>query len=320
MPNLKEYDIELQKYAKVTKLGKLKLTPRVVRFANFVGKSTLFRIRKDRDLVEKKHQISGYQDTPLKIISYSPETKNNILPAILFFHGGAFLLGGFGHSRKLARNYAKNVNAIVFFVEYHLAYKYPYPYALEDAYLSLKWLHDNHQTLGINPNAIAVLGDSAGGYIAAALSHLSKERNGPNIAYQMLIYPVIDSSAATKSMDTFQDTPVWNSRLNKQMCEIYFKDPKELHPYTKLLSMNCSGLPPAYIEAHEFDCLRDEAIEYADRLSEHDVPVQFRMINGSFHGADIFSKTTLVQALLNDRYSHLKTALHPTEEGDLGDE
>jgi len=309
MQSIHDYDPELQKYVKLTRLGKIKITPRIVRIANFIGKPRFIRLLKDADLSSVKYKIKGYKDTPLDIICYTPKGIEKVRPAILFFHGGAFMLNGFEHSRNFARIYAREIGARVFFVDYHLAFKYPYPYAIEDAYLALEWVFKSAKELMIDKNRIAVIGDSAGGFIAAALSQLSKDRNGPKIKTQMLIYPVIDSKAKTKSMEEFDDTPGWNSRLNRQMCDIYFKDPEALGEYTTLLDKDCSNLAPAYVEAHEFDCLRDEAIEYAKNMGKSGTDVTLKIVKGSFHGADLFSKTEIVKNVMEERFVYLKEKL-----------
>ena len=305
---------DLASKAKMVSFGKLKFTPVLIAVVNFFSLFvSLFAIY-DSKLNTKKYKIKGYLNGKILLTVFSSKIVNKATPALLLFHGGGFFLKGMANSYHIAKFYAKNANTTVIYVDYRLSPKYPFPYAIEDAYQALLWVNEHAEVLGIDRKKIAVTGDSAGGMIAATLPYMTRDRKGPKILFQMLIYPVIDSKIFTASMEEFDDTPVWNSNLTKQMWKYYITTKRSKPDYTSLLTMESYlGLPPLYIEPQEFDCLRDEALEYAKILENNHVQVQCNLVRSSFHGADIFFKTEFVKNLLLNRINILKEAFNSNE-------
>ncbi len=305
------YNNELNQRAKHLLFGKKKLTPGLMFTINLVlSTMTTFR-KRDRTLMSRKYIIDGYSEKKLKLSIYQDKTENvSKKPVILFFHGGAFMIKAGSHAHKLCEIYAKATGSIVVFVDYHLGPKHPIPCAFEDAWLALQWVHQNHLSLKVDISKIIVTGDSAGGYIAANLAQMAKDRNGPKILFQLLVYPVIAPFANTESMKRFDDTPGWNSHLSHEMFERYFNGENDSY---NLMKRDLSRLPEAYIEAHEFDCLRDEAILYASLLNEQGVKAHLETIKGSFHGADIFMKTNFVKALVSKRIVAMNQILNQSD-------
>jgi acetyl esterase/lipase len=303
------YNKELLKYVKYASFGKLKFTPFVISIVNLFSSFSKFFSNRDSQLKIIKYKIKGYLNKDISVYLYTSKKEKSNTPALLYFHGGGFFLKGMANSYYTAKQYAQRLNVKVIYVDYRLAPKYPYPYAIEDAYSALLWVDEQADILGIDRQKIAVTGDSAGGMISATLCHMSRDRKGPKIIFQMLIYPVIDSKILTESMEKYDDTPVWNSNLTKQMWKYYIKDEGFKPDYTSLLTMESYlGLPSLYIEPQEYDCLRDEALEYAKILDNNHVGVTCNLVKGSFHGVDIFKKTKFVQCLLENRIEVLKKA------------
>lgn len=307
---------QLRKHTKYLSLGKIRLNPFLIGIMNFFTRISCLFIKRNPSISKKRYVIKGYLNRPLKCIVYSNKNIHEKQAVLIHFHGGGFFLRAGKNALHLASTYAKSANVKVVFVDYHLAPAFPYPYAIEDAYQSLLWVYQNADNLGIDRNKIIVSGDSAGGMIAATMPFLSQVRKGPRIGYQMLIYPVIDSRSNTLSMQEFDDSYVWNSSLNQQMWKIYLpKNKTEEVQYHQLLSLPLDhSFPKAYIEVHEYDCLRDEGIEYATRLQDHQVEVELKFVKGSFHGADIFYHTEFVKDLIESRVKAIQSFLVECED------
>jgi acetyl esterase len=211
-------------------------------------------------------------------------------PIILYYHGGAFMEGyGSIHTHdNIVRALAARTNSIVIAVGYRVAPAHPFPAAIEDSYDALVWAFNNAEQLGGDRTNIAVAGDSAGGNIATVVTLMSRDRKGPNITAQALLYP----------LTTFQDIE-FDSRLKydsgyyllsrnvmRRARDTYTPDETLwIHSYTSPLDAeNLYDVPPAIVITAEFDPLRDEGEAYAKRLAEHGVPVEAIRYNGVFHG------------------------------------
>ena len=186
---------------------------------------------------------------------------------------------------------AKALQVVVVAVEYRLAPEHPYPAGLEDCYAALSWMSENADSLGVDPDRIAVYGQSAGGGLAAALALLARDRGGPSICFQFLGMPELDDRLQTTSMKNFTDTPLW-SRPNAILSWEYYLQGEHKRgaddvPYyaAPARAADLSGLPPAYVTAQEFDPLRDEDLIYAMRLLEAGVSAEVHMFPGTFHGS-----------------------------------
>lgn len=211
------------------------------------------------------------------------------LPCLVFFHGGGWVIGGLGTHDVLCRTLSNEAGVRVVSVDYRMAPEHPYPAAVEDAYAAVKWVEDNAGTLGVDANAIAVGGDSAGGNLSAAVSLMARDKKGPAIAFQLLIYPATDLS----------NTKTWGSR--EEFAEGYFLEKKgmdwfeanyfgdndalRMEPYASPLKADdLSNLPPAYVITAGFDPLRDEGKAYADALNAAGTKAEYIDYPGMIHG------------------------------------
>lgn len=242
-------------------------------------------------------KINAYRDEEISITIYEPKdrvTEN----CLIYFHGGAFAIKEAPYHINLCVDYALKTPCKVIFVDYRLMPKYKFPYGLEDCYMVSKWVYNNADKLGINQETIAVGGDSAGGALAAGVTLLARDRQEFKINFQMLIYPVIDQKQNTESMKKYRDTPMWNSELNKKMWSLYMKDTSSNssnNSYASPIDAEThSNLPNAYIEVAEFDCLRDEGINYAEALGKEQVQVQLNLTKGTVHGYDMVETSDIV--------------------------
>ena len=261
-------------------------------------------------VVATTHQIKSSDNNPLKIIEIAPRGLTSDAPAIVYYHGGGFFMSYGRLHLRLMEAYAEQLQVRIFFVQYRLSTQQPFPGPLIDCVSALDWVYDNAESLKVDRDRVAVMGDSAGGCLAAAVTqHVlddNKLRQQPNaIRAQLLIYPALDCDSKTYSAQSFVDTPVWNAANNKIMWQVYLGDPQALNMLTPPAFASpahrddLSGLPPAYIESAEFDPLRDEAKAYADALKAAGVDVSHAMITGAVHGYDFVDSEVTRNARAN---------------------
>lgn len=225
------------------------------------------------------------------------------LPALVFFHGGAFRVGDFETHEAICRSLAGEAGCRVVAVDYRLAPEHPFPAAYDDAYAALVWIESNAAQLGIDPNRIAVGGDSAGGALAAAACQRAKAQAGPAVAYQLLLFPVTLFGADFPSMRTFATGYQLERDAIEYSHALYapreqWQDPR----ISPLQSADLSGLPPAYVMLAEYDVLHDEGLAYAEKVRSAGVPVTIADHPGMIHDFILFqalfpqSREALVEA------------------------
>lgn len=256
-----------------------------------------------RALTVERLSIPSTGKKPLRALLYSPVGLAENAPCLVYFHGGGFVMPAASYHYRLAREYALGTLCKVLFVDYRLAPKHPFPAAVEDCHAAYQWALSNAQTLSIDPVRIAVGGDSAGGELAAVTCLMAKTRP----CGQLLIYPVTGREE-TESRRKFIDTPMCNSRDMEKYERFYLSVEPSSHPEyaAPLCAASLAHLPPAYIETAEFDCLRDEAIAYAQRLSGSGVPTELHNTSGTMHGFDIVTDSSLLRACIDRRIAFLK--------------
>jgi acetyl esterase/lipase len=220
---------------------------------------------------------------------YTPREVDGPLPAVVFSHGGAFVLGDLYSEEHRCLTYAAEARCVVVSVAWRHAPEHPYPAGVEDAYAALTWTAAEADSLGVDASRLAVAGASSGGAFAAALSLMARDRGGPAIALQLLVYPVTDDRLESPSMREFTASPLWTRGSSEQMWRHYLGAEHGHAPAyaAPARADDLSGLPPAYVMVAELDPLRDEAIEYAGRLLAAGVPVELHCYPGAFHGFDI---------------------------------
>ncbi len=206
------------------------------------------------------------------------------LPAVLFFHGGGFTIGSVNTHDRICRMLAHDVGCQVFSVDYRLAPETTFPGAVDDAFASLEWLRDNAHQLGVDINAIAVAGDSAGGTLAAACAIFARDSGWP-LRLQALIYPGLSHDQKTHSHERLKTGYLLDADLIQWFFNHYLRDPGDRSDwrFSPLLHPALSGLAPAWIAHAEFDPLRDEGLAYAERLRAAGVTVVEKTYEGMVH-------------------------------------
>lgn len=215
---------------------------------------------------------------------YRPD--GNSLPVVVYFHGGGWVIGSVDSHDGYCRTLANAANTIVVSVEYRLAPEHPFPAAAEDAYAATKWVAEYSQSLGGKSGSIGVAGDSAGGNLAAAVALMARDRRGPDIGCQVLIYPITDCRFDTQSYLDFADDYFLTRQAMIWFWDQYCPNQADReNPYVSpLRADSLSDLPPALILTAEFDPLRDEAEAYAAKLSDAGVDTQSIRFDGMIHG------------------------------------
>lgn len=226
-------------------------------------------------------------DVPIRI--YRPveaDPHQAPLPVVVFFHGGGYVLGDLDSHDALARSLANGARAVVVSVDYPLAPEHKFPTQIDTGFAATTWVVDHAGQLGVDPERLAVAGDSAGGNLAAVLALKARESSGPRIALQLLIYPDLDfrrenwsiTELAGRYGNITREAQVW-------FMDHYLDDAAQrLDPrVSPVLEPDLTGLPPAYVVTAEYDALRDEGEHYAARLAEAGVPVTVRRYDGMIH-------------------------------------
>jgi acetyl esterase len=245
----------------------------------------------DRVTVENS-EVPGPPDAPaVPIRIYTPKASGTPLPAIVYFHGGGFVIGDMYLEEARCLRLAADGGCVVVSVDYRLAPENPFPAGVEDCYCALSWVGAHAKDLGIDIDRIAVGGASAGGALSAAVAQMARDRSGVPLALQLLIYPVIDDRMETSSMKAFSSTPVWNSGSNAQMWDHYLGVKRDyVSNYAAPgRATDLADLPPAYVMTAEFDPLRDEGISYAQRLMQAGVTAELHCFAGACHGFDLIA-------------------------------
>lgn len=230
-------------------------------------------------------------------------------PALIYLHGGGFVLGTLDGVDEVCRAIAARSGWAVLSPEYRLAPEHPHPAALEDSFDTLAWLRRSAPELGIDPDVIAVGGDSAGGNLAAALCLQIRDLALPRPASQVLIYPAVDDSFSRPSWTEFADAPLLTAADARWLWEQYVGAgcADVGHLAAPMRARSLRDLPSALVLTAEVDPLRDDAEAYAERLRHDGVPATAIRYPGVFHGffteVGVFAKT---EAAIDDVVRHLR--------------
>lgn len=226
----------------------------------------------------------------VRVVVYQPRSRRTpILPVLFQMHGGAFCLLHPETFAGMEADWALHHHCVVVSVDYRLAPEHPFPAGPEDCYAALLWVASSSAELGIDLDRLVVTGASAGGALAAAVTLMARDRNGPTIAYQALMIPVLDDRLRTASHHQAEGAPGFNAAGNEGMWLHYLgehADRTRTSPYAApARAEDLSGLPPAFVQTNGLDPLRDEGLEYALRLLAAGVPVEIYNCPGAYHGA-----------------------------------
>lgn len=233
-------------------------------------------------------------------------------PALVFFHGGGWVLGDFDTHDHVCRHLAHGAGIILVAVDYRLAPEHKFPAALDDCVAATEWIAAHAVTLGIDATRLAVGGDSAGGNLATAIA--LRDRGGPGLRLQLLIYPAVDFTADNVSLQTNGEGYVLTRAALERFTDWYLPDRgSRADPRASpQLAQDHTRLPAAYIQTAEFDPLRDEGLVYAETLARAGTRVEHQTYPGMIHGfARMGGRVAMGLTALNDAAGVLRTALKP---------
>lgn len=216
------------------------------------------------------------------------KTAGRPVTGLLWIHGGGYAIGLPEQDFSFASLFSKNGSCITVMPDYTKSVSRPYPAAADDCCLTLKWMYDNAESLGIDRRQLFVGGDSAGGDLAASVCLMARDRMEIPVAFQMPLYPMLDDRQITPSSQN-NDAPVWNTKSNEAAWALYLKDSDPVtHFYAApARACNLSGLPPACTYVGTIDPFHDETLEYFSRLEKAGTDVYLKEFEGCFHGFDI---------------------------------
>jgi acetyl esterase/lipase len=236
-------------------------------------------------------------------------------PAIVWIHGGGTIMGVPEQAHHTCSRMAQELGALVVSVNYRLAPEHPFPAGLEDCYAALCWVAQHADDLGVDPARIAVGGDSAGGLLAASLAQVARDRGGPAIAFQALVYPMLDDRTVLRG-EPQRTTRVWTHPSNRFAWTAYLghePSPAPERPYAApARTEDLRGLPPAWIGVGDLDLFLEEDVDYATRLEAAGVACELHIEPGMYHGADsVLPTKPTMRAFRARAEGALRTALAP---------
>ena len=249
------------------------------------GAQTSVKVNLPRaDVSDKVITVDGKQ-IKLKIVR--PAGVKGVLPAFMFVHGGGWVLGDYPTHERLVRDVVESSGAVAVFVDYTRSPEAGYGVAINEIYAATKWVAANGKELNIDGSRLAVAGNSVGGNMAAALTLMIKDKGGPNLRYQVLMWPVTDANFETGSYKQFAEGHFLSRNMMQWFWDSYTKDAakrKEIYASPLQATLpQLKGLPPALIQVAENDVLRDEGEAYGRKLDQAGVDVTVTRYNGMIH-------------------------------------
>lgn len=258
---------------------------------------------------------AGAPDITLTI--YQPRNAKAPLPCIYHVHGGGYIGGSAAQLEPLHRPAAYDLNCVVVSVDYRLAPEHRFPAAIEDCYAGLAWTFANAEALGVDSDRIGVMGESAGGGLAAALALLARDRGEHKLAFQHLIYPMLDDrTCVAAEPNPIAGEFIWTPHNNRfGWTSLLGHEPGRdgVSAYAAAArGADLSNLPPTFIACPTLDLFIDEDIDYAARLNRAGTPVELVVYAGGFHGFDIFGGDAPISVRAReDSRRALRRFLHP---------
>lgn len=259
--------------------------------------------------------VPGPEDgDELTVRIHSPADASGPYPCVYWIHGGGMVLGSAEQEDATAHRFVDELECVVVTPEYRLAPEHPYPTPVDDCYAGLTWLGENAAELGVDASRIAIAGPSAGGGLAAGVALRARGEGGPDLCFQLLIYPMIDDRNETVSSKQVTDIGIWDREMNIKAWDAYLGDRSgsdEIPPYAApARATDLTELPPTFLDIGTHDAFRDETTAYAEQLAASGVQTEYHLWPGGFHGYDAFAPDTqLSERTWETRFAALRNAL-----------
>jgi acetyl esterase/lipase len=267
------------------------------------------------DVVRRK--VPGPTGAPdVGVAIYTPRPRAKVLPCIFHIHGGGYVAGSVAALEPIHRMLAVAADCCIVSVDYRLAPETRFPGSIEDCYAALAWTFNESRALGVDVSRIGVMGESAGGGLAAALALLARDRREYKPAFQQLIYPMLDDrTAVTKEPHPYAGEFLWTAHNNAFGWSALLgvaAGSAEVSAYAAAArAEDLSGLPPTFISTGGLDLFLEEDMEYARRLMRQGVPVELHVYAGAYHGFDFLTNAPVAVAARRDSLAALRRFLHP---------
>jgi acetyl esterase/lipase len=262
-----------------------------------------------------RRKVPGPAGAPdVEVAIYTPRRRTGALPCIFHIHGGGYVAGSTATLEPIHRSLAAAADCCVVSVEYRLAPETRFPGAIEDCYAALSWLFAQAENLGVDPERIGVMGESAGGGLAAALALLARDRREHALAFQHLIYPMLDDrTCVSKEPHPFAGEILWTSHNNAfGWSSLLGVSPgsDNVSPYAAAArAKDLSALPPTFISTGALDLFLEEDVEYGRRLIRAGVPVELHVYPGAYHAFDILTNARVAADAKRDSLAALRRSL-----------
>jgi acetyl esterase/lipase len=261
------------------------------------------------DIERSDHTVD---DGPVEVTISRPTGMSGPAPCVVWMHGGGTIIGNRHLDNATLERWCRSLGLCSVSVEYRLAPEHPFPIPLEDCYQALKWTVSHADELRFDPTRIGVGGKSAGALLAASLTLLAREREGPLIRCQVLDCPMLDDRQRTPSSQ-IEGVPIWSRESNAFGWRCYLGDLYGTDDVPSLAvparATDLAGLPPAFVAVGALDGLRDEDIEYATRLNQSNVPTELHVYPGVPHGTAMFPGLSVNQSMIRDIDGFVRRAL-----------
>ena len=262
-----------------------------------------------------RRKVPGPEGAPeVEVAIYKPRPCDASLPCIFHIHGGGYVTGSTAALEPIHRSLSVKANCCIVSVDYRLAPETRFPGAIEDCYAALSWLFKRAGELGVDSARIGVMGESAGGGLAAALALLARDRREHSLAFQHLIYPMLDDrTCVAKSPHPFAGEFLWTAHNNAFGWSALLgaaPGSANVSPYAAAARADdLSGLPPTFISTGALDLFLEEDIEYARRLMRQGVPVELHVYPGAYHAFDFLTNARIAAAARRDSLAALRRFL-----------
>ena len=270
-------------------------------------------IPKTPGITTEKRLIPAPEGLGVPVLIHRPECLPAAAPAVLYVHGGGYIIGSAEMMRPANRQLAHEAECVVIAVDYRLAPETPHPGPVEDCYAALKWLHDNAVELGVDPERIAVSGESAGGGLAAALALLARDRGEVPLVHQHLTYPMLDDRTCRDTANPFAGEFVWSAEANQFGWSSLLGCPAGSEGVSLYAAParaeNLSGLPSTYLAVGALDLFAEEILEYARRLMRAGVKTELHVYAGAYHGFELAADAQVTKAAHRNSIDALRRAL-----------
>ncbi len=260
------------------------------------------------------HSVPGPAGAPaVDLHVYRPIGATGILPCVLHIHGGGFVMGRVADYDPLLRPLVADLQCVLVSVEYRLAPETNFPGPVEDCYAGLAWTFAQAAKLGIDPARIGVMGQSAGGGYAAALALMVRDRGAFSLAFQHLIYPMLDDRTGTRDLHPHAGEFIWTAQSNRFGWGALLgaaPGTEDVSPYAApARATDLTGLPPAYVATGALDLFVEEDVAYATRLIRAGVPTELHVYPGGYHAFDVIADGPVSRQARHDSREALRRAL-----------